>query len=363
MSKLWDSSDEQTGFGRWVVERLRALGKGEPELERALGTRYLLKATLTIYPSRTPLPSTIADLARILEVTEAVVRARLAGHPVSGDGGERARRLEARIPDIVALFDGHAEVKTVLGSTLPEVVQWPRPLPEDVVELAAEIRPTLQLNQPQLLVDHVAQWERRPLTLRGTDVDFASVAALRKLGRRPAVLSASAVVCTVNPPALMLHRRAELPHTTYGNCLHTLGGAFHPDRGTLGSVGTDRDLHDTLLREVFEESRLRASLDACTGLILEETRTGFIQYLGLGVTAGTAVSEVNAEGMSELVRPADLLTALCEDRWVPTGRLAVLLWLAAGAPGLPEGPVFGGLTAEDVLSRVIDSAPLEHLDP
>ncbi len=354
----------RTPFGDWVVERLAALGLEPEALKTKLGSDYLRDCVLYRYPhERYPLPRTIDDLAALLEVAAAVVRARLAGQPTDTGRPDVRERLRPWVPRLAALFEGHAEVKTLLGEALPEVVTWPGALDEGVTTLAEEIRPSLEVNQPQLLVEPVLDWSRRPLILRGVCVDFAIVAAMRRLQRLPVVLSASAVVCTADPVGLVLHRRANLPHTTYANCLHTLGGAFHPDLETLASVGTDRDLHDTLVREVFEESRLRVSLDGSTGLMVEEPRTGFIQLLGLGVTAPRPRPELNAEGMSELVRPEHLLATLLRDRWVPTGRLAVLLWLAAGAPGFPEGPIFGGLTVDEVLEEVVATAPLEHVAP
>ncbi|TNF24513.1 MAG: hypothetical protein EP329_24780 [Deltaproteobacteria bacterium] len=381
------SEQEWTAFGRWVVATLEDQGKGLRDLRDAFPVDgYLVRQILTRYaPGGRPQPraSTVAELAKLLQVSESSVRARLQGavaapaptpaataSAVPSASAAPPEGLVAWAPKLEALFAGHARVKALLGTYRPPVARWPRasgarvPGVDDAVRAAADqIRPELALNQPQLLVERIEDGDPRPITFRGHDVDFAIVAALRRLGRRPAVLSASAVVCIASPALVVVHRRANLAHTTYGGCLHTLGGAFHPDMGHLASVGTDHHLHDTVVREVWEESRLRAPVDAWTGLVLEETRTGFVQYLALGVTAQYDETVVNAEGMTEYVRPEHLASTLLHERWVPAGRLAVLLWLAAGAPGFPPGPVFGGKTAEEILKEVVATAPFVHAEP
>ncbi|MCC6624133.1 MAG: hypothetical protein IT385_22950 [Deltaproteobacteria bacterium] len=366
MVKLSKLQSASTPFGEWVLGRLTQQGKNGEHLLAAMKGEAKARRVLHEYGVKSmPNSSTTTQLLDLLGVPLDELNARLLGRePESASAAPAidatAARLAAWLPRILPLFEGHVRVLTVLGDHLPRIAKWDAELDPEVSRLADELRPKLRLNQAMLLVSRSVDWSSRPLTLPGLEVDFAYVQALRKLGQRPPVLSASGVVTVAQTPGLALHLRAPLS-ATYKECFHTLGGALHPDDASLERVGADRTLHDTLERELVEEARIRVDPEGAFAVLLEEERTGFIQYLALDLTTARLPPEHNAEGIAQLVTFDRLLEALLERKWVPTGRLSVLLWLAAGAPG--AGPrAFAGLGADDVLQRVL-ATPLVHADP
>jgi hypothetical protein len=200
--------------------------------------------------------------------------------------------------------------------------------------------------------------------LRYEVTDYATVSALRHIRYRPAVLSGGALVCCSENQELFLHLRSSYVET-YPRCWHVFGGNFIPS-----SVHTDDDesLTETSRREIFEEMRLCIDpwAGVCPAVIAEETSTGFVQFLHVGVDIPKAeASRVkdSPEGRVHRIRFADLKTFLLDNkqRWVPSGKMHVLGWLAMGAPAPGHGPGFNHTLAHNYFNDWLSSTP--HTDP
>lgn len=111
-----------------------------------------------------------------------------------------------------------------------------------------------------------------------------------------------------------------------------------------------------MFREVQEETQIRIIPDAWPVIAAEESTTGFIQYVFLGVRTPTLKFRENWEGKLRWLAFKDLEHQLtCKEQWVPSGKLHLLLWLAAGAPGAP-GARFGDRDAHGLLRVVLEQA-------
>ena len=240
-------------------------------------------------------------------------------------------------------------------------LQGSEPLAPAVVERAAEIRPSLALNELHALA---VRWSGEEVAnLRVVSADFAEVLALREHARStpallPNVLSAGAVLVCPAKRFVLLHRRSK-GSATYPDALHILGGAYKPpkDLGVIDAPGDRDSLEFTMIREVFEESGLVVRRYQEPICVATELDTGFVQFVYLGVRITDAqAGELNANSEGDLVMLSfdDLVARLADSSvWVPTGRAQVLMWLGLGAPGAGMSPRFGGKSAKEAFSAVV----------
>ena len=109
-----------------------------------------------------------------------------------------------------------------------------------------------------------------------------------------------------------------------------------------------------MFREVQEETEIRIIPEPWPVVAAEETTTGFVQYVFLGARTPTEEHRENWEGRLRWLPFAKLEGELTQnERWVPSGKLHLLLWLAAGAPGAP-GARFGDHDAHGLLRVVLE---------
>lgn len=266
----------------------------------------------------------------------------------------------ARVNNLINRQMPLVRVHRVIGRAPTVTVTGSAELSEAVNALATARRPDMELNKQHALAP---SWNGSDVdAIRAETCDFAALEAMRDIARQtraamPLVLSACAVVTCPKRRSLLLHRRSG-SSATHANKLHILGGAFNPPLQLRKiDIPGDRDsLEFTMLREVFEESRLilrRYDEPIC---VAQELDTGFIQYVYLGVRI-TAIQfnqlSQNSEGDLEKVSFDELGRYLAtEQDWAPTGRAQILMWLGLGAPGAGWGARFGGKTAKELFDLI-----------
>lgn len=278
------------------------------------------------------------------------------------------------VPLLNNYFAGYAEILATLAN-IKLRDSGPYQPTRELALLAEKQRTILSMerrdNDTHAILEGEPDWNVDPLLLRYVTMDFATVRALRK-ANKPAVLSGNSVVVNPAHRIIYLHLRSIKYVDTYNDALHTFGGAFIPhDPAVLRD--SDKDLRATIYRELSEESKIgkeeskiRLCRDNTTPIMMvRETTTGFIQGVLLGVKAEGTDGEryVTVEGEVVYV-PFDALPAalLGEDRrWVPSGKLHVLAWLAAGTPPCP-GAQFRKYSADALLMAALSQAP-RHLPP
>jgi hypothetical protein len=216
-------------------------------------------------------------------------------------------------------------------------------------------------NDPHAILCKMPDWKASEVKLRVHRLDYRAVLAIDKFPINPEqtipLISASGVLICRDRKELILHYRAETSRT-YPNCVHTIGGAYKPP----GFTGTDDGLllSNIFIREVDEEVKAHINLDNPPPMVLlEEPKTGFIQlaFLGVNISRHQADNlDFNWEGSVRRVRFDELGWYLCNERWVPTGKAAVLAWLAVGAPGASRFQKFSGRTPAELFHYVIGTA-------
>jgi hypothetical protein len=277
--------------------------------------------------------------------------------------------LRSEVSRLNAYFAGHAEILAFPSSiTLAADGDYPRTIEENVEwEIQLPTIPKGRNEGHGLLTSRIGADEEH-VTLRYQRTDFATVRAKRVLAKRypaeardsrqPAVLSASAVVVSPSDNRLVLHERSH-QSDTYPGARHTFGGAFQPPLGeATGGPLFDSSLAYTFRREFLEESQIFLrpfrEQDALVALA-REPKTGFVQCLYLGLQVDM-VDDNRAcwEGDIRIVSFDELEATLAAwEDWVPTGRMHVMAWLAAGAPGATVAPG----RARAVYDAVVQAAP------
>ncbi len=265
-------------------------------------------------------------------------------------------RLNAYFKSEVRLFS--------LSDTLPQLeVTGALALPPELQQSAARHRDILEnMRRPNELhailtaVGTTPDCKNLPRLLQVQTRDFAGICALREHRRKPAIVSACAVLVCAESREIILHRRSANAATAPGR-LHTIGGAYLPPSGCNSSgngsnAGDSGGLADTVLREIAEETGLHLQIPALpTILCSQELATGFLQFvfLGIPVPASQLVHlQGNWEGSIVRLGFDDMRKALADPGWVPSGKAHVLAWLALGAPGPHPGQTFGGLGAAEL---------------
>lgn len=216
-----------------------------------------------------------------------------------------------------------------------------------------------QPNDPHALLAAEPHWDDDPLHLRVRTLDFAAVRALRQPelnpDPRPPLISANMVLLCRETRQVILHRRAE-SSDTYAGALHTFGGAYWPP-GVDGREADKHSLRNTAVREVMEETEASLSLDDEPPMVvLLEVKTGFVQLTFLGVNVSARQAQLispNREGTIVRVGFDDLPGRLMREDWVPTGRAALLAWLAMGAPNAGWRPRFGGRSPSRLFTQLV----------
>lgn len=235
--------------------------------------------------------------------------------------------------------------------------------------------PVPEENDPHAIVVNDPDWTQPSLHFEVQGLEYHELKALRKTGvmkprpglrlhREVAALSANAVILCRQRRELILHYRSA-NSATYPLCYHTLGGGYMPP--DIKAKDDLDSLKNTIIREVDEEARIKLSLEKLPPLlVMEEVLTGFIQVALLGIN----IKAEQANQLPENPRPIEgrpvripfdhLQDLLLRPNWVPTGKAAVLAWLALGAPGAGPYPKFGKNTAAGLCEKILSTTHVEH---
>ncbi|GGH07173.1 hypothetical protein GCM10007420_24830 [Glycocaulis albus] len=231
----------------------------------------------------------------------------------------------------------------------------PLELASDLIEEAEDIRRHLARNQMHALLEKEASnLDSDPLHLVYRHCDYAAIRALRNHGGKPPIISAGAVVTCSESRQVVLHQRSRFNVDTMKGRLHVFGGAYMYETSGLGSDAGD--LSFTAAREMFEEAGVFGEPPAkWPALISWEVPSGFLQYIYLGVDVPLHQIERQhgyPEGNVILVDFDELEELLVKGKWVDSGRAAILLWLALGAPTAGQQR-FGAGKARGIYRRVL----------
>jgi hypothetical protein len=224
-----------------------------------------------------------------------------------------------------------------------------------------EIRDERRPNDPHAILMTTPSWNMDPVYFEAQTLDFAAVRALRDetLGDlKPELLSSNAVIFCSETRQLILHLRSAKSDTFFEQeNLHTMGGAYQPP--LEGREWDKVSLLHTAKREVLEEAGKSLLWEAEPPMIImKELETGFIQLaiLGIDISANAADRLIESwEGRPVKLDFDDLQRSLMSDTaWVPTGKAAVLAWLALGAPNTNRGVRFSGLAPAALFNAVVN---------
>lgn len=229
-------------------------------------------------------------------------------------------------------------------------------------------------NDAHAIVVEEPDWTQARLHFKVKGLGYHELKAMRIAGSvqmRPGlnhlhtvrVLSANAVILCRERRQLILHFRSS-ESTTYQGCYHTMGGAYMPP-GIKAKDDLD-SLKNTLTREVDEEARIKLAFDKTPPLmVMEEVHTGFIQVAFLGIN----ISAEQADKLPDNPRPIegkpiklsfdDLPDLLLRPNWAPTGKAAIIGWLALGAYGAGPYPRFAKFTAAKLCKYILSKTHVE----
>ncbi|MGC2694394.1 MAG: hypothetical protein WA738_01240, partial [Candidatus Angelobacter sp.] len=234
--------------------------------------------------------------------------------------------------------------------------------------------PVPEENDPHAILVTEPDWTQPKPHFEVQGLEYHELKALRSAGklanragvrvhRTARVVSANAVIICRQNRQLILHYRSA-NSASYPLCYHTIGGGYMPP-GIHAKDDLD-SLENTLAREVNEEARIKLSLEKIPQLlIMEEVETGFIQVAFLGIDIPAA----QADHLPDNPRPIEgrpvrvpfdkLHDLLSRPDWVPTGKAAVLAWLALGAPAAGPYPRFGRNTAAGLCEEILATSHVE----
>ena len=210
-----------------------------------------------------------------------------------------------------------------------------------------------------------ADWESDPIVLRTNPIKYSSVMSFRKDKFCVPTLSANAILVCPDRRCVVLQQRSKTMDT-YGEgesyWIHTVGGGYQHDWPE-----SDGDLISTMVREVQEELKVHVICSRNTPrVVLGELTTGFIQVNYLGIQMSTTqidhIAPKTEEGFNFIVSFDELYDKLLKPNWVPSGKCAVLIWLAFGAPKAAldgEKPVFGGKTPHQLFEALVPELKAE----
>jgi 8-oxo-dGTP pyrophosphatase MutT (NUDIX family) len=245
-------------------------------------------------------------------------------------------------------FAGHARI---LGQ--PEEIVL-----RDVGELAvnervraeaARLRPPF--NEAHGILANRPAWSGRRVDVDYQRTEYRVVKALRARGERPSVLSCGALLIAPRQRALVLHQRSS-KNGHYKRLLHIVGGAVVPPE----------TFQLSMVREVREETRLRPRPGRWPVLMVEEPLTGFVMATYLGVET-SARPHGSREGATVLLSFDELPDQLIRSKhWVPSGKMAILAWLALGAPGAEEA-WFGEHSAAELFTHTLARSGRDYPGP
>lgn len=224
-------------------------------------------------------------------------------------------------------------------------------LSDEEAALVVKKRAALKVNDEVALL--VETPILNPAMFRVKNSEYAVVAALAQLGRRPTQMVGAALVVCTETKEVILQRRSE-ESRDYPYALHVFGGSYSPryDRNSL--VHTAR-------RETLEESGLTIDITKIPAMMLvRELDIRFVQLVLLGMQVSrrmVADASPNPEGWPTRIKFDDLDDILTgTESWVPSAKAHILGWLALGAPVF-DGPCprFRGLSGQKLFESIIPS--------
>ena len=228
-------------------------------------------------------------------------------------------------------------------------------LSDEETQWATAFRNELKINDPVAILVPPTNWCDRPVVLRTKGTDYSVVCALDKLGRRPKMLSANALLFCPDTKELLLHRRSSTSRD-YAELLHTFGGAYMPP----GVHGRDYDhfsLVRTAMRETVEESGMEFDIAQHPQMLLgEENKIGFVNLVLLGVEVSRQTLELacsNHEGSISRLKAEEIPRRIFDDDWAASGKVHVLSWLALGAPVGRRRIRFDGESGQKLFNRLM----------
>lgn len=254
------------------------------------------------------------------------------------------------------LFEGEAEIIRFIAEQprLAHVAELK--LSSNLHSLAVKYREEIlpfqkKQNEPHAVLCEEPIWVNEPIHLKFKRTDYASICALRDVGEKPKILSGGALIFCSEKREIYLHQRSEKTDT-FKRRLHIFGGNYIPPHWVHDD---EYSLIRTAKREIVEETSLGLTWSKETPMVMgREIETGFIQFVLLGVDIPTDDTETllrkNWEGEVVKLSFDRLEEFLLSDNinWVPSGKLFVLAWLAAGAPNLGPRARFGCRSARNL---------------
>jgi 8-oxo-dGTP pyrophosphatase MutT (NUDIX family) len=245
-------------------------------------------------------------------------------------------------------FAGHARI---LGRPEEIVLRDVGELPVSGPLRAQARRLRPPFNEGHGILANRPAWSRRRVDVHYQRTEYRVVAALRRRGELPRVLSSSALLIAPRQRALVLHQRSS-KNGHYKRLLHIVGGAVVPPES----------FELSMVREVREETRLRPRPGRWPVLMVDEPLTGYVMATYLGVETA-ARPHGSREGATVLLPFDELPGQLIRSKhWVPSGKLAILAWLALGAPGAP-GARFAGRSPSDLFKVALEGSVRDYPDP
>lgn len=238
-------------------------------------------------------------------------------------------------------------------------------LPECLKKEVDKAREEVVYNEKQAIVqyDMPSFWDLQNVQV----VDYATAKVLRESnkGKRPSsmIITAGAVLICAKKSAIILHKRSKKVET-FGECYHTLGGAYQPEVSLQEQLNISQDRNSlmfTVIREIFEECNIILSPSAFKNvpiLVSRETDTGFLQYYALGVNLTEEEFkniDFSNEGTSHLIDFANLEEELKKENWTPSGKAHVLMWLGLHATGVRFGKLFNRKRPKKVFDNIVSS--------
>lgn len=272
----------------------------------------------------------------------------------------------AKINNIIGDAKLYGEIK--VEPTVEIVGQFK--LTEDQEVEASNVRAGLKINDAHAMIYEEPSLALAPIKFNVETLDYAALTVLRRQNLHGYILSANSVIICSERRLLIVHHRAK-KSATYEGKLHTVGGSYQPIGVFPNKEGDRYSLIRTAHREADEEIQASILTEDIPPMILGlEPSTKFIQLVFLGANISEKqcdklISNWEGEGVvkipfdeleSRLTKPIFIIDSNGKEqeiKWVPTGKAAILAWLAFGAPNAGIRASFGGYSPKELFNKIV----------